>query len=99
MRITKGQLKNIIRETLREGQWGSYAQKGESEYNDTIVMSPHGDSVLVGGEETYPQDVTNKLEADSGFKMDPNTARLLSAEIQKQFSGGYVELPVRFAMG
>ena len=75
------------------------AKQGKDYYSDTIVMSPTGDSVLVNGEETYPQDVPNKLEVDTGFKMDPASAKGLVDELQKQFDSGYVELPVQFKQG
>jgi len=42
------------------GQWGSYAFVQNGVWEDTIVTSPNGDSVLVGGRETYPTDVPSQ---------------------------------------
>ena len=47
MKITKRQLRGLIREAMK-----SYAKMADdgSYYEDVIVMSPNGDSVLVDGE-------------------------------------------------
>ena len=49
--------------------WGSYAEKKDDYFSDTLVMSPNGDSVLVDGLETYTQDVPTQLEYVSGFPL------------------------------
>ena len=48
LKITKRQLRRIIREST----YGSYAKQSPGSYSDVIVMSPTGDSVLVGGMES-----------------------------------------------
>ena len=76
MKITKRQLRRIIREAV----WPSYAQKGSSEYSDVIIMSPNGDSLLVNGTETYVEDVPQELSIASGFPMDDTDSdNLISA--------------------
>ncbi len=62
MKITRRQLKRIIRETISESRplvpqdpkrpWGSYAEKKQDYFRDVLIISPNGDSVLVDGMET-----------------------------------------------
>jgi len=101
MRITKRQLRGIIRESLSEVQrpWGTYAQKGSNYWSDVIVMSPNGDSVLVDGLETYVRDVPRQLEAWSGFPVDAAFAEELVAELKNQMRSGYVEVGVTVENG
>jgi hypothetical protein len=51
----------ILAGLKNSGQWGSYDGVRNGVWSDTIVMSPNGDSFLVGGEETHAQDVPNQL--------------------------------------
>jgi hypothetical protein len=112
MRIKKSQLRRLIRESLDDWgmgpdvikdpkrPWGSeYAQKKEDSFSDVILMSPHGDSVLVDGLETYIQDVPSQLEYASGFPVDDKTGAALVAELQRQEESGYVELGVEYKNG
>lgn len=95
MKITKGQLRRLIREAV----WPGYAQKGSNEYSDVIIMSPNGDSLLVNGTETYVEDVPSELSIASGFPMnDADSDNLISA-LQDQMRSGYVELSVEYANG
>ncbi len=79
--------------------WGSYAEKAEGGYNDVIVMSPNGDSVLVDGQETYIQDVPRQLEHASGFEMSDVDADNLIFALETQQQDGYVELGVVYKNG
>ena len=79
--------------------WGSYAEKKDDYYGDTIVMSPHGDSVLVDGLETYIQDVPSQLHHASGFEMSDTDADNLIFELETQEQDGYVELGVEYKDG
>jgi len=101
MKVTKRQLRRLIREVFLESEqpWGSYAEKSSSSYSDVITMSPHGDSVLVDGMETYVTDVPQQLEHASGFPMDDIEADKLIAALDKQMSSGYVELSVEYKNG
>ena len=95
MKITKGQLRRLIREAV----WPGYAQKGSNEYSDVIIMSPNGDSLLVNGTETYVEDVPAELSIASGFPMnDADSDNLISA-LQDQMRSGYVELSVEYKNG
>ena len=95
MKITRSQLRRLI----REAQWPSYSQKGSSEYNDVIMMSPNGDSVLVNGSETYVEDVPSELSIASGFPMNDTDSDNLISALQDQMRSGYVELSVEYANG
>ena len=96
-----GQLDATLPDQLNEDDrpWGSYATKKDDHFSDTIVMSPHGDSFLVDGLETYVQDVPSQLEYASGFEMDPTIGDVLMTELERQEQEGYVELPVEYKNG
>ena len=80
--------------------WGSpTVQKEEDSFWDVIQMSPHGDSVLVDGLETYIQDVPQQLEYASGFPLDDKTGAALVAELERQEASGYLELGVEYKNG
>ena len=80
--------------------WGSpTVRKGISSFYDVIVMSPHGDSVLVDGRETYLQDVPSQLQHASGIAMDDTTGGALVSELERQEASGYVELGVEYKNG
>ena len=79
--------------------WGSYAERGGESYQDTIVMSPNGDSVLVDGRETYITDVPKQLEYSSGFEMSDVDADNLIFALETQQQDGYVELGVVYKNG
>ena len=95
MKITKRQLRGLIREAMK-----SYAKMADdgSYYEDVIVMSPNGDSVLVDGEEVYVQDVPNQLDA-MGFPIKGTDADNLIFALEDQFRDGYVELKVTYENG
>ena len=115
MKITKQQLRRIIRESLNEMHpgdwdkpgvekdpkrpWGTYAEKSEEGFYDVIVMSPNGDSVLVDGMETYPQDVPSQLHHASGIEMSDVDADNLIFALEDQMQSGYVELGVEYKDG
>ena len=109
MKITKRQLKRIIRETISESRplvpqdpkrpWGSYSQAGDDSFRDTIIMSPNGDSVLVDGMETYVWDVPQQLEHVSGFPMNDTDGDNLIFALEDQMADGYVELTVSYENG
>ena len=112
VKITKRQLRRIIREAIKDEPirmasgdsfskaWPSnVTQRGSSEYSDTIVMSPNADSVLVNGKETYVEDVPQELSIASGFPMSDTDANNLIFVLEDQMSGGYVELGVKYENG
>ena len=115
MKITKRQLRRIIREAMNDdpirmrpgdsftsprSMPRSYAKMKDdgSYYQDVIVMSPNGDSVLVDGKEVYVQDVANHLGA-MGFPMNETDADNLIFALEDQFNDGYVELQVTYENG
>jgi hypothetical protein len=79
--------------------WGTYAEKGGESFYDTIVMSPNGDSVLVDGLETRPEDVPSQLHHASGIKMSDVDADNLIFVVEDQMMSGYVELGVEYKDG
>ena len=83
MKITKSQLRKIIREAIQDETWST-----------VIVMSPNFDSVMVKGREVDPRNIVNELEVASGQSMPPDEAKRLEEELMKQFNREYVELPV-----
>jgi hypothetical protein len=64
--------RKILAELKEAGSWGSndYVSKRDGSWNDVIIMSPNGDSFLVGGEETYPQDVPSQLKWRASQKLN-----------------------------
>ena len=112
MRITKGQLRRIIREAFYGDEWedtipkkdpkrpwGSYSQAEDESFRDVIIMSPNGDSVLVDGMETYITDVPQQLEYVSGFPMSETDGDNLIFALEDQMQDGYVELSVEYKDG
>ena len=110
MKITKRQLRRIIREAVSEWHvedtvtpdqpWGSYSEKDGGFYSDTIIMSPHGDSVLVDGRVTYVRDVPTQLEMASGFPVPAELAQALISDLERQMQQGWgVEKYVEFKDG
>ena len=95
MKVTKKQLRSIIREAMK-----SYAKMADdgSYYEDVIVMSPNGDSVLLDGQEVYIQDVPRQLEL-MGFPIEGTDADNLVVALEDQFRDGYVELKVTYENG
>ena len=83
MKITKRQLRGIIKEALQGETWTT-----------VIRMSPNGDSVLVKGREVDPRNIVHELEVASGQSIPPDEAKNLEEELMKQFNRGYVEIPV-----
>ena len=109
MKITKNQLRRIIKESIAEARplvpqdpnrpWGSYSQVDDESFRDVIVMSPNGDSVLVDGMETYIYDVPKQLEAVSGFPMVGNDPDNLIFALEEMQQAGYIELAVSYENG
>jgi len=125
MKITKRQLRRIIREAFttvsdaelwrayktgsgsdhgpggedKDRPWGTYAEKSDEEYSDTIMMSPNGDSLLVDGRETYLGDVPSQIQHASGIKMSDVDADNLIFALETQQQDGYVELGVEYKNG
>ena len=112
MKITKRQLRRIIKEAMKDEPirmapgdsfskaWPSnVTQRGSSEYRDTIVMSPNADSVLVNGRETYVEDVPQELSIASGFPMEGNDPDNLIFALEEMMQDGYVELEVTYKNG
>ena len=112
MKITRKQLRRIIKEVMADepirmipgDSFGAEALKSRrskktssSEFRDTIVMSPAGDSVLVGGQETSPDNVDGALEALSGQAMGYGDLAKLEALLKKQMASGYVEIPISWS--
>ena len=83
MKITKSQLRGIIKEALQGETWTT-----------VIRMSPNFDSVLVKGREVDPRNIVHELEVASGQSIPPDEAKNLEEELMKQFNRGYVEIPV-----
>ena len=83
MKITKRQLRRIIREAIQGETWST-----------VIRMSPNFDSVMVKGREVDPRNIVNELEVASGHSIPPYEAKSLKGELMKQFNRGYVEIPV-----
>ena len=81
MKITKRQLRGIIKEALQGETWTT-----------VIRMSPNGDSVLVKGREVDPRNIVHELEVASGQSIPPDEAKNLEEELMKQFNRGYVEM-------
>ena len=104
MKITRRQLRKLIRETINESDpsrpWGSYAEMKDdgSYFSDTITMSPNGDSVLVDGMETYITDVPQQLDG-LGFPMNDTDGDNLIFALEDQMDSGYVELSVEYKDG
>ena len=109
MKITKRQLRRIIRESITESRplvpqdpkrpYGTYSQTSGESFSDVIVMSPNGDSVLVDGMETHIEDVPRQLEAVSGFPMEGNDPDNLIFALEEMQQDGYIELAVSYENG
>ena len=114
MKITKRQLRRIIRETIEMGEpitlrpgsafnqedLGYQAPKKLSApgaFKDTIVMSPTGDSVLVGGEETGPDEIDIRLYEIMDQMLPPELESKLARMVMKQMANGYVEIPISWS--
>ena len=86
MKVTKAQLRRIIRESLNEMHpgdwdkpgvekdpqrpWGTYAEKDDGKYWDTIMMSPNGDSLFSRRPRNIPSRCTlHRLQGASGIEM------------------------------
>ena len=112
MRITRRQLRRIIKEVMADEpirmipgdsldaeimKQRRSKKTASSDFRDTIVMSPAGDSVLVGGQETSPDDVEGTLEALSGQMLGYGDVAKLEALLKKQRAAGYVEIPISWS--
>ena len=95
MRITRKQLRQIIKEAYKET---AVMAKDGSYFRDVIVMSPDGDSVLVDGNETYVDQVPYQLEL-MGFPMGETDADNLIFALEEMMADGYVELMVTYENG
>ena len=109
MKITKRQLRRIIKEAMADepiqqipgdhfSRKSDYSKKtvGKS-YSDVIVMSPAGDSVLVMGMEVDPSSISYELQVASGQKMPMSVAEKLRSELDRQLRSGYVEMPISWS--
>ena len=67
------------------------------EFKDTIVMSPAGDALLVGGQEVSPDDVDGTLEAMAGQTMGYGDVARLETLLKDQMADGYVEIPISWS--
>ena len=83
----------------KDRPWGTYADKDDGKYWDTIMMSPNGDSLLVDGRETYLQDVPSQIHAASGIEMSDVDADNLIFVLEDQMQSGYVELGIEYKDG
>ena len=112
MKITKSQLRRIIKEVMADepirmipgDSFDAEMMKqrrskkiAPSDFRDTIVMSPAGDSVLVGGQETSLDNVEDTLEALSGQTLGYGDVAKLEALLKKQMAAGYVEIPISWS--
>ena len=86
MKITKRQLRRIIKEAIQGETWST-----------VIVMSPAGDSVLVDGQEVDPRSIAYELEVASGQNVSSAMARDLENKLMSQMRTGYVEMPVSWS--
>ena len=112
MKITKKQLRKIIKEVMADEpirmipgdsldaemmKQRRSKKTASSDFRDTIVMSPAGDSVLVGGQETSPDNVEGALEALSGQMLGYGDVAKLESLLKKQMASGYVEIPISWS--
>ena len=113
MKITKRQLRRIIREAMIDEPIrmipgdsfpadvvrSSQPKRSQvsDEFKDTIVMSPTGDTLLVGGQEVALQNVVRELEIQTGQSIPIPTAGDINAKLFKQMGEGYVELPITWS--
>ena len=112
MKITNRQLRRIIREAMADepirmipgdsfdaGTMKKHHTKRASgpEFKDTIVMSPTGDTILVGGQEVALQNAAKELEIQSGQPISAMQAGDINAKLSRQYGQGYVELPISWS--
>ena len=113
MKITKRQLKRIIREAMIDEpirqipgdsipadmlrSRSSKKPRVSGGFRDTIVMSPAGDTLLVGGQEVALQNAVKELEIQSGQPISAMQAGDINAKLLKQYGQGYVELPISWS--
>ena len=108
--ITRRQLRRIIKEAIEQGETITMA-RGDSfphrtrapkrltkpgPFKDTIVMSPNGDSVLVGGEETDVSMLDIRLYELAGQQLGTALDDKLMRMVMKQVADGYVEIPISY---
>jgi len=65
-------------------------------FKDTIVMSPNGDSVLIGGEETDMSMLDIRLYELTGQQLGTALDDKLMRMVMKQVADGYVEIPISY---
>jgi hypothetical protein len=83
----------------KDRPWGTYAEKDEGKYWDTIMMSPNGDSFLVDGRETHLEDVPDQITGTSGIEMSDTDADNLIHALETQQQDGHVELGIEYTNG
>lgn len=83
----------------KDRPWGTYAEKDDGKYWDTITMSPNGDSFLVDGRETYLEDVPSQIQSTSGVEMSDTDADNLIFALETQQQDGDVELSIEYTNG
>jgi hypothetical protein len=111
MKITKRQLRRIIKEAIddepirmvpgdsfthKDHGIKSYASRTGTSFKDTIVMSPNGDSVLIGGEETDVSMLDIRLYELTGQQLGTELDDKLMRMVMKQVADGYVEIPISY---
>lgn len=111
-KITKMQLKALIREAMddepiRQITGDSFSpemlktrkrvRSTPNAFKDTIIMSPSGDVLLVGGKETQLQNAVRELEVQSGESISPRIAGDINAKLLRQMGEGYVEMPISWS--
>ena len=113
MKITKRQLRRIIREAMvdeplrmipgdsldAEMLRSRRPEKSQAfgGFRDTIVMSPAGDALLVGGQEVALQNAVKELEIQSGQPIPAMQAGEINAKLLRQYGQGYVEIPISWS--
>ena len=113
MKITKQQLRRIIKEAMADEPIRQIAgdsfpadvlkarersKPAPGAFKDTIVMSPTGDSVLVSGMETdVDHDLGARLYELSGVMLPTELEDDLHSMIMKQMADGYVEIPISWS--
>jgi len=75
----------------REASYESYDDVNDGKWSDVIVMSPNGDSVLIGGEETYPDSAPDQMEMRAseslGFRVPPMPSHTSNQLVDRLYAG------------
>jgi len=86
-----------------EARYEDYSVLDAGTWLSTIVMSPNGDSVLIGGEETYPESAPDEVERLAsealGFRVPPMPQHTQNQLVQRLYDGMrdyFVEIAVEY---